>query len=98
MPPHATAKRKSSKRSQSTPGGFARLPNRTGQCNRASEHGDKMTARQARACVASSENDQSALSIVVPVDNEAGNIAPLIEEIVQTLATEPQFEIVYVGP
>jgi dolichol-phosphate mannosyltransferase len=37
-----------------------------------------------------------AVSIVVPVRNEAGNIAPLIAEIAAALASRRTFEIVYV--
>ena len=37
------------------------------------------------------------VSIVVPVRNEAGNIAPLIAEIVAALGTRPRFEIIYVN-
>jgi dolichol-phosphate mannosyltransferase len=36
------------------------------------------------------------LSVVVPVKNEAENIAPLIEEIVRALDGQAEFEIVYV--
>ena len=39
---------------------------------------------------------QPELSVVVPVHNEAGNIQPLIEEIVDALAGVATFEIVYV--
>jgi dolichol-phosphate mannosyltransferase len=37
------------------------------------------------------------LSVVVPVRNEAGNIAPLVAEIAAALANRPNFEIVYVN-
>jgi dolichol-phosphate mannosyltransferase len=37
-----------------------------------------------------------AVSVVVPVHNEAGNIAPLVAEIVTTLDAEWPFEVVYV--
>src|SRR6516164_6397232 len=37
------------------------------------------------------------LSGVVPVRNEAGNIAPLVEEIAAALAARGRFEIVYVN-
>jgi glycosyltransferase involved in cell wall biosynthesis len=37
------------------------------------------------------------LSVVVPVRNEAGNIAPLVEEIATALAARGGFEIVYVN-
>jgi dolichol-phosphate mannosyltransferase len=38
-----------------------------------------------------------AVSVIVPVKNEAGNIAPLIEEIVAALGADARFEIVYVN-
>ena len=38
-----------------------------------------------------------AVSVVVPVKNEAGNIAPLIDEIVAALGAAAHFEIVYVN-
>jgi dolichol-phosphate mannosyltransferase len=38
-----------------------------------------------------------AVSVVVPVRNEAGNIAPLVEEIAQALNGRWAFEIVYVN-
>jgi dolichol-phosphate mannosyltransferase len=38
-----------------------------------------------------------AVSIIVPVRNEAGNIAPLVDEIVAALGKELAFEIVYVN-
>ena len=38
-----------------------------------------------------------AVSVVVPVRNEAGNIAPLVEEIAQALNGRWSFEIVYVN-
>jgi dolichol-phosphate mannosyltransferase len=37
------------------------------------------------------------ISVVVPVRNEAGNIAPLVGQIVQALAAHQPFEIVYVN-
>lgn len=37
-----------------------------------------------------------AVSIVVPVRNEAGNIAPLVAEIAKALAEQWRFEVVYV--
>jgi dolichol-phosphate mannosyltransferase len=37
------------------------------------------------------------VSIIVPVRNEAGNIAPLVDEIVAALGRELAFEIVYVN-
>src|SRR5215475_5071590 len=37
------------------------------------------------------------VSIVVPVRNEAGNIAPLVNEIAATLGTGMTFEIIYVN-
>ncbi|HEY2754958.1 MAG TPA: glycosyltransferase family 2 protein [Pseudolabrys sp.] len=42
------------------------------------------------------ENDP-AVSIVVPVRNEAGNVAPLVAEIAAALAAQWPFEIVYVN-
>jgi len=38
-----------------------------------------------------------AVSIVVPVRNEAGNIAPLVDEIAAALGKDVSFEIVYVN-
>jgi dolichol-phosphate mannosyltransferase len=38
-----------------------------------------------------------AVSVVVPVRNEAGNIAPLVAEIATALGKGPSFEIVYVN-
>src|SRR5262249_61946677 len=38
-----------------------------------------------------------ALSIVVPVRNEAGNIAPLVDEIATALGKDRSFEIIYVN-
>ena len=38
-----------------------------------------------------------ALSVVVPVRNEQGNIGPLVDEIVQALAGRWRFEIIYVN-
>jgi dolichol-phosphate mannosyltransferase len=38
-----------------------------------------------------------AVSVVVPVRNEAGNIAPLVTEIATALGKGPSFEIVYVN-
>ena len=38
-----------------------------------------------------------AVSIVVPVRNEAGNIVPLVDEIAAALAKGPSFEIIYVN-
>jgi dolichol-phosphate mannosyltransferase len=44
------------------------------------------------------ENEASpAVSVVVPVRNEAGNIAPLVGEIVAALGPDASFEIVYVN-
>ena len=40
--------------------------------------------------------EQPAVSIVVPVKNEAGNIVPLVGEIVAALGVGSDFEIVYV--
>src|SRR5205085_6773549 len=38
-----------------------------------------------------------AVSVIVPVRNEAGNLAPLIVEIVAALDAASRFEIVYVN-
>jgi dolichol-phosphate mannosyltransferase len=38
-----------------------------------------------------------AMSIVVPVRNEAGNIAPLVSEIAAALEKGPSFELIYVN-
>jgi glycosyltransferase involved in cell wall biosynthesis len=38
-----------------------------------------------------------AVSVVVPVRNEAGNIAPLVAEIAKALAEQWRFEVVYVN-
>jgi dolichol-phosphate mannosyltransferase len=40
---------------------------------------------------------QPAVSIVVPVRNEADNVAPLIAEIVDTLGKQLTFEVIYVN-
>jgi dolichol-phosphate mannosyltransferase len=40
--------------------------------------------------------ERPAVSIVVPVKNEAGNIVPLVSEIAAALARDMDFEIVYV--
>jgi dolichol-phosphate mannosyltransferase len=37
------------------------------------------------------------ISVVVPARNEAGNIAPLVEEIVRALATATPIEVIYVN-
>jgi len=44
----------------------------------------------------SREGETPAVSIVIPVKNEAGNIAPLVAEIEAALAADGRFEIVYV--
>jgi glycosyltransferase involved in cell wall biosynthesis len=44
----------------------------------------------------SREGDRPAVSIVVPVKNEAGNIEPLVAEIAAALGADGDFEIVYV--
>jgi len=44
----------------------------------------------------SREGDRPAVSIVVPVKNEAGNIEPLVAEIAAALGVDGGFEIVYV--
>ena len=40
---------------------------------------------------------EAAVSVVVPVRNEAGNVAPLVAEIAAALANRTPFEIVYVN-
>jgi dolichol-phosphate mannosyltransferase len=40
---------------------------------------------------------QPSVSVVVPVRNEAGNIAPLVAEIAAALAEGPPFEVIYVN-
>jgi glycosyltransferase involved in cell wall biosynthesis len=45
----------------------------------------------------SSDKDAVAISIVVPVRNEADNIAPLIAEIVAALGSRWAYEIIYVN-
>src|ERR1700681_385059 len=42
------------------------------------------------------DGDRPAVSIVVPVKNEAGNIEPLVAEIAAALGADGRFEIVYV--
>ena len=37
-----------------------------------------------------------ALSVVIPIRNEIGNIAPLVDELEQALVSHTTFEIVYV--
>ncbi len=44
----------------------------------------------------SGEGERPVVSIVVPVKNEAGNIAPLVAEIAAALGAPASFEIVYV--
>jgi dolichol-phosphate mannosyltransferase len=44
----------------------------------------------------SRDGEAPAVSIVVPVKNEAGNIAPLVAEIAAALRTDARFEIIYV--
>jgi dolichol-phosphate mannosyltransferase len=44
----------------------------------------------------SREGERPAVSIVVPVKNEAGNIVPLVAEIAAALGADGHFEIVYV--
>jgi glycosyltransferase involved in cell wall biosynthesis len=46
--------------------------------------------------MARNEDGALDLSVVVPVKNEAGNVAPLIAEIEAALATRARFEIIYV--
>jgi dolichol-phosphate mannosyltransferase len=38
-----------------------------------------------------------AVSVVIPVRNETGNIAPLVEEIAAALGKRSTFEIIYVN-
>jgi dolichol-phosphate mannosyltransferase len=38
--------------------------------------------------------DPPAVSVVVPVRNEAGNLAPLIDEIAAALGKGPAFEVI----
>jgi len=38
-----------------------------------------------------------AVAVVIPVKNEAGNIAPLVEEVAAALGNETDFEIIYVN-
>jgi dolichol-phosphate mannosyltransferase len=42
-------------------------------------------------------NNDSAVSVVVPVRNEAGNVAPLVAEIAAALTGQWPFEVVYVN-
>lgn len=51
---------------------------------------------QAAASDATAESRDPELSVVVPVHNEAGNIEPLVVEILQALRPTLPFEIVYV--
>src|ERR1700724_521517 len=44
----------------------------------------------------SRDGEGPAVSIVVPVKNEAGNIEPLVAEIAAALGADASFEIVYV--
>ncbi|MBO0750484.1 MAG: glycosyltransferase family 2 protein, partial [Bradyrhizobiaceae bacterium] len=41
--------------------------------------------------------DTPRISVVVPVRNEAGNVAPLVEEIARALAAFAPIEIIYVN-
>lgn len=52
---------------------------------------------QAKADLTPSETDSVAVSIVVPVRNEADNIAPLVAEIVVALDRRWAYEIIYVN-
>jgi dolichol-phosphate mannosyltransferase len=60
-------------------------------------------AHQENVLLASEDRSRSGraaaprVSVVVPVRNEAGNVAPLIEEIVRALATFDPSEIIYVN-
>jgi dolichol-phosphate mannosyltransferase len=44
----------------------------------------------------SRDGETPAVSVVVPVKNEAGNVAPLVAEIAAALGTDADFEIIYV--
>jgi dolichol-phosphate mannosyltransferase len=44
----------------------------------------------------SRDGETPAVSIVVPVKNEAGNIAPLVAEIAAALGADRRFEVIYV--
>src|SRR5205085_6594517 len=41
--------------------------------------------------------EQPAISVVVPVRNEAGNVAPLADEIAAALKERASFELIYVN-
>jgi dolichol-phosphate mannosyltransferase len=41
--------------------------------------------------------DSPAVAVVIPVKNEAGNVAPLVDEIVAALSTVADFEVIYVN-
>ncbi|MBV9262195.1 MAG: glycosyltransferase, partial [Pseudolabrys sp.] len=41
--------------------------------------------------------NEPAVAVIVPVRNEAGNIAPLIEEIATALNGQWPFEVIYVN-
>src|SRR4051794_32907980 len=43
------------------------------------------------------DNPSPAISVVVPVRNEAGNVGPLVAEIEAACAAFPSFEVVYVN-
>src|SRR5215470_12409577 len=47
--------------------------------------------------IAPANSGDPTLSVVVPVRNETGNVAPLVEEIASALASRGRFEIVYVN-
>ena len=42
------------------------------------------------------QTDAPAVAVVVPVRNEAGNVKPLVAEIVAACAAFPSFEVIYV--
>jgi dolichol-phosphate mannosyltransferase len=46
---------------------------------------------------ASASNTSPAVSVVVPVRNEAANIAPLVAEIARALGNELSYEVIYVN-
>jgi dolichol-phosphate mannosyltransferase len=60
----------------------------------ANEQGMEMTEAPAHA--AAEPRDVPAIAVVVPVRNEAGNVAPLVAEIEAACAAFPSFEVVYV--
>src|SRR5213080_1733598 len=47
--------------------------------------------------MSNSSSNIPAVSVVIPVRNEAGNIAPLVAEIVSALEKRAMFEVIYVN-